>query len=275
MLRHVPSPRLTSPDVLEQCLTVLRQAEIEAGNVPSKSMVAAEFLGGFLTWHATTESTLSYLLTPASLHDLLYSPRLWALRGMDATAPLAREWAELELRARTAALVAARQTLLNAQTRWRSDNDTLCVPDTNLLLHHEKTLLYIPWRKIVQARAGVRVVLPVKVIDELDAQKRTGKTQETRTRARATLRELRSTGVVGTTRWHTLLAEYGVVTKLEVLADDRDHQRMGDADLEIVDRAAELSELAGRQVVIVTSDVGMEVRAGTADVSVVFVESRT
>jgi rRNA-processing protein FCF1 len=271
--RPVTAPRLTSPDALEQCLEALRRAEIEAGNVPSKSMVATEFLASFLSWHATTESTLGYLLTPASLHELLSSPRLWALRGMDSLAPSAREWAELELRARVAALVEARRTLSDAQYRWRRDGDALVMPDTNLLLHHDQTLLHIPWRQIVQARAGVRVVLPLKVIDELDAQKRTGKTHETRARARATLRELRSTSVVGTTRRHTLIEEEFAATTLEVLADDWGHQRLDDADLEIVDRAADLSDLAGRTVTLVTSDVGMEVRAGMADVKIVFIES--
>lgn len=267
------TPRLFAPDALDRCLEVLLEIETEAGNVWSKSLVSSEFLGSVLAWHAMTERLLTNLLAPTDLHELLYSPRLWALRSMDITAPAAKEWAELELIARRTALKDAREALHRAKVRWRQDESMLIVPDTNLLLHHENTLLHIPWRQLVDARGDVRVVLPLMVVDELDNQKRNGKSQEVRTRARVTLRELRSTGVVGNERRHPALVEKFATTTIEVLADAWDRRRLSDSDLEIVDCAVALSDLSAGRVTILTSDVGMEVRAGGTEVNVTFVET--
>lgn len=267
------APRLLAPDALDRCLTALRDVSVAASNVSGGSMSAWDYLVNFMSWHVNAEAMLSASLAPDELRGLLYSPRYWALRGMDATAPSLIAWIELELRVCGKALDEAAEALTAAKRRWRGDDATLVMPDTNLLLHHEKTMSFIPWRELADADGAVRVVVPLQVIDELDRLKRTGR-DEVRARARKSLAELSAASIVGTENRHPLQESPLTSTTLEVLADGLEHVRLPDADSEIVDRAAALGELAGGRVVVMTSDVGMQVRAGEASVDVRLVATK-
>jgi rRNA-processing protein FCF1 len=264
------TPRLLDPAMLDTCLEALRRAAMDAGNISSNSLTASDYVTNFMRWHAASERVLSFLLTADDLHRLLFSPRYWALRQMDATAPSVIDWVELEVRRCIGALEDAVTSLDLAKHRWRKDDATLVMPDTNLLMHHDKTLSHIPWRDLAQVVGNVRVVLALQVIDELDRLKRTGKDP---VRARKTLRELSDANIVGTTRRHGVEESEYAATTFEVFADDLDHVRLADPDSEIVDRAAALGELAGRRVIVLTSDVGMQVRSGEAAVDVRLIET--
>lgn len=274
MLVAVPTPRLLAPDLLDQCLEALSRAEIEGGNVASRSTVPGDFILNFFDWHTTTEVAVAYMLPPAEIGRLLYSPRLWALRQMDPTGPAAKAWAELELRERRAALTAAHEALRDAQARWRRDDATIVVPDTNLLIHHGSDLAAIPWKALSDSRRDVRVVVLLQVIDELDRLKRTGQ-NHVRASARKVLKELAALGIAGTGNRVTVAQVEYAKTTIEVVGQERDHVRLPDADSEIIDQAVILGELAGRRVAVLTSDTGMQVRAGDADVEVRLVPTAT
>ena len=155
------------------------------------------------------------------------------------------------------------------RARW-SNGDVFVVPDTNVFLHHALQFDEIDWHAELAPRVAdfrnVRLVVPMVVVDELDRLKRA----EDKTRARESLAILESyianpsrpAGLTTTTQTH------GWVT-VEVLVDDLDHVRLPDNDNEIVDQAAVLKQVTGREVIVVTGDTGMVLRAKAARLEVV------
>lgn len=264
-------PRLLSADLLDASIDVLRLQALEAGNLLGMSFAASDRLINFLDWHVKAEQALGFVLAQDDVARLLFSARYWALIGSPSPVGSLAKMVELEVAARSAALNRACAALEQARSRWRpaGQDASFVVPDTNVLLHHEKSLTHIPWRAVAGVSGDVRVVVLLQVIDELDRLKRHG---QTRTRARTTLRELAASGTQAGLR-RTIEDTELATTTIEVLADDPDHQRLADADSEIVDRASALNELAGGRVVIITGDVGMQVRASEADVLVRLVDT--
>lgn len=121
----------------------------------------------------------------------------------------------------------------------------------------------------------VHIVLPILVLDELDDLKESTK-QHTRYRARETLKwlaqRLRSSQ---TTRIREGLAreiegnrEIRGDVFLDVLLDDPGHQRLPIADDEIVDRAAVIASLSGRDATLITNDTSQAYRARIAGLQV-------
>ena len=107
----------------------------------------------------------------------------------------------------------------------------------------------------------IRLVVPLVVVEELDAQKRhqNGKVRQA---AREILRHLRDLQRVSTDAFVDVLRLNDRVT-LEILLDDRAHVRLPVNDAEIIDRAVYLRSLfpTGRRVILVSGDVSMEFRA--------------
>ena len=107
----------------------------------------------------------------------------------------------------------------------------------------------------------IRLVVPLVVVEELDAQKRhqNGKVRQA---AREILRHLRDLQRVSTDAFVDVLRLNDRVT-VEILFDDRAHVRLPVNDAEIIDRAVYLRSLfpTGRRVILVSGDVSMEFRA--------------
>lgn len=160
-----------------------------------------------------------------------------------------------------------------AQSRWMRGR--LVVPDTSALIHGPKL-----WEWDAAAELGwrdnpVQIVLPMLVLDELDELKEHNK-EHTRYRARQTLKWLGDK--LGSSR--SLLIRRGFSTNdenvpevrgdvyLDVLFDEPGHVRLPIADDEIVDRAAAVASLAGRDVTLVTNDVSQAYRAYVAGLDV-------
>jgi hypothetical protein len=107
----------------------------------------------------------------------------------------------------------------------------------------------------------IRLVVPLIVVEELDAQKRhpNGKVREA---ARDILRHLRDLPRLSTDAFADVLRLDDRVT-VEILLDDPMHLRMPVNDAEIIDRAVHLRSLfpMSRRVILVSGDVSMEFRA--------------
>jgi hypothetical protein len=107
----------------------------------------------------------------------------------------------------------------------------------------------------------IRLVVPLVVVEELDAQKRhpNGKVREA---ARDILRHLRDLPRVSTNAFVDVLRLDGRVT-VEILLDDPTHVRLPVNDAEIIDRAVYLRSLfpTFARVILVSGDVSMEFRA--------------
>lgn len=122
----------------------------------------------------------------------------------------------------------------------------------------------------------VHLIVPILVMDELDGLKESTK-QHTRYRARETLKwiaerlggsqsaRIRDGGIERIDG--QVVRVYGHV-HLDVLLDEHGHRRLPIADDEIVDRATNIAVVAGRDVTLVTDDVGQAYRARLAGLSV-------
>ncbi|MEP6527989.1 MAG: PIN domain-containing protein, partial [Nocardioidaceae bacterium] len=141
-------------------------------------------------------------------------------------------------------------------------------PDTNVFLHHPQFFTDVDWPGLVEARPheDVELVVPILVLGELDHAKR-GRA-EVRSRARQTLR-----------RFDEMFHDPAAPARLEapggnhdirvhLLADDPQHVRLPDADAELIDRLSALKQLVGREVVLVSLDTSMALRARTAGLNV-------
>jgi hypothetical protein len=127
------------------------------------------------------------------------------------------------------------------------------VLDTNVLLHFMRPD-QVKWSEVV-GHQGVRLVVPLRVVEELDAKKYTGNSKFSG-RARAVLPWLeQAVGPAG---------EPGVVADgvtIEVPVDTGPRERSTDADREILDTCHEIRQFGGAAPTLVTGDTGALLRA--------------
>ena len=129
------------------------------------------------------------------------------------------------------------------------------VLDTNSLLH------YLPpdqvkWREVI-GESTVRLVIPLRVIEELDEKKYTAR-DDLAGRARGLLSRLRRQ-LVETAYGPVPLDESGAVT-IEVFVDEDPRRRTQDADEEVLE-TCETLQLGEQSLVLVTGDTGLTIRA--------------
>jgi hypothetical protein len=193
----------------------------------------------------------------------LYSATFWHVTAVDPTRSTTQEDPRLiarEVKAQLATLESARLQLL--QLRVLADRPGMpIVYDTNMLNHWQQPDGVL-WRKVLSANGLrsrlVRLVIPMRVIDELDRQKY-GHGDLARKAATA----IRYLDRVFSDRDNYLPVEIrkGEAT-LEIWPDDRDRGRDTDADLEILRCASDLSLLLpNERTSVLTDDIGMRLRA--------------
>jgi hypothetical protein len=139
----------------------------------------------------------------------------------------------------------------------------ITVPDANVLLHYQR-FDQVDWRAVLAAEAkvdGVRLVIPMQVLEELDAKKY-ARRDDFRRRAESVLRALdkfldqAATGPVKVRPGVTL----EILPELPyLLGGQRSSDR--DQDGEILADCRFLQQATGRPVTIVTGDRAMRVRA--------------
>ncbi|MBK8172764.1 MAG: hypothetical protein IPK60_20835 [Sandaracinaceae bacterium] len=136
------------------------------------------------------------------------------------------------------------------QRRVGRQRSAIVVPDTNVLLHY-KPLSNINWCDLANTQP-VRLVIPLRVIEEIDEKKYTGR-GTIADRARQVIKELES----------SLGAEPTALREnvtLQLLPGLRNRRKLADADTEILDNRLDLAVLAS-EVFIATGDKGMSIRA--------------
>jgi len=257
-------------------IEALRRVQNDAAN--RRSGQASDRLAAYQQWANNAARQLSYLLRPADLDRLVLTRRYWLLQrlpaaqGQDFYSPV-----DLELEERTNDLEQAIRDLTEQDARWSAPGHVL-VADTNFFLHASQRLGDADLALAINAHADpLHLVIPIVVVDELDALKRTGKTG-TRVRARQTLATINQILLSGPERRQlrpaqTLPATGGGevlrgAVNVQVLLDPPSHQRLPINDDEIVDRAVAVASLAERQVYLLTYDNGMRFRGRAADLLV-------
>ena len=141
---------------------------------------------------------------------------------------------------------------------WRADRIALAsgqpaVLDTNLLLHYQPPW-QIPWPAILGVPA-VRLLIPLRVIEELDAKKYSD-SATLRRRARQLLPQLEAKLGDGGKP-----AALNDAVTIEVPLEPEPRIRPADADTEILDDSREFALLSGQDVIVVTADTAMTIRA--------------
>ncbi|MFD8557363.1 PIN domain-containing protein [Streptosporangium canum] len=118
----------------------------------------------------------------------------------------------------------------------------------------------------------VHLILPLPVLDELDRQKDRGQGGAS-TNARETIKQLDALLPHGVIRQRGGLPKtpnflHGAIT-IDLWSDPPGHVRLPRADDEIVARAVAFQALAGRQVTLLTGDIGMSTQARMADLKAI------
>jgi hypothetical protein len=215
----------------------------------------------YLDWVEQVEVQLKGITDDPGVLSMLQTPRYWHIRELDerSARPFPLVGAELQLQLETLRRLVdeleARAHALSAAPGY------VAVLDTNVLLHY-LPVTDIPWQEIVNERV-VRLVVPLRVIEELDAKKYSQRA-DLADRARRLLPQLESiVGAKGEPR------EVRPGITLEIPADTGMRDRPTDADGEILAVCTELQQLTGRPASLVTGDTGMQLRAQARDISVV------
>jgi predicted ribonuclease YlaK len=145
--------------------------------------------------------------------------------------------------------------------RLSATGGTIFVLDTNILLQYEEPSK-VPWRDVLAVRS-VRLIVPLRVVEELDAKKYSG-SKRLADRARAFLPTLEA--LVGPDGSPGPIAD-GVT--IEVPVEPGSRWRPADADEEILAFCAELPQVLGAPATLVTADTAMRLRAGAQGTPVV------
>ncbi len=135
------------------------------------------------------------------------------------------------------------------------------VPDTSAFI--EGTYFTdLAWQAIagVTDTELVRLVVPILVVEELDDHKQ-GRGDRVPRRARSVLRRLWELNAGGTAQTAVIP---GRPVTVEVFGDGQWHVRMPVNDDEIIERAAAIGEITGRDVVLAAADYAMLYRAAAA-----------
>lgn len=240
-------------------------------------------LFAYLEWATEAATQLGSFLRPASVNELVYTRRYVHLLtagpdligGTIAQQRLLNGLVNAEVADRSVAFGRAGEMLGRRVGRW-SDSALFVVADTNFYMQHDKLFNEIDFFEVLvteDRRAPgeqIHLILPLLVIDELDAQKRRSEIEKRR-RARQTLaiidrlfedplarpRLASGAGATGA----------GVVT-IELLPDPPNHVRRPRSDEELVDRIVAEQPVAARAMTLLTYDSGMATRGRLAKLAV-------
>jgi hypothetical protein len=257
-VRVTPLPGVPAKQVRE----VLQDVTTRVANVMGQTGQAFPRHNDFLVWASEAVRSLSFCLRPAEIDRLICSPRYWVLESLDPASRSPESLAgllNLEADAVIARLKAAISQLDAEIERWGKHPGNLVVLDTNVYCHNHQLFHETEWHEVL-GLAGIHLVMPLVIVDELDRLKRV---TEAKAGARATLKVIdsRLSDPEGTAE---IRLPSGKAVTFDLLLDDVGHARMTRADDEIVDRALRLSALVDRAVTLVTFDTGARVRGKVA-----------
>ena len=215
----------------------------------------------YLAWVGIAESQLRNIFIDPTTWEHLYGERHWQIYGLNEDSPRAIELINKELNLQADWLDGLADSLKKLADRLTAAPGQITVLDTNVLLHFMPPE-QVDWTQVVDV-SQVRLVLPLRVVEELDKMKYTAR-DDLADRTRRLLGQLRA----------QLAATAGGPTELrsnvtiEVPVDDEPRRRTLDADQEILDTCRELQS-GGGSVVLVTDDAGMTLRAAAQATAVI------
>ncbi len=228
-----------------------------AGGLPHRALMLRD---KYLDWVESAELQLSNLAIQPDTLAMLQTERYWHIREIDEST--ARPWplVSAEIESQRVALERMERDLETRVERLSQAPGHITVLDTNMWLE------FLPPDQIDWTAAmnqpSVRLVVPLRVIEELDAKKYARRT-DLADRARRALSQLE--GIVGA---DGLPGAVRPSVTVEVLVDPGPRRRLADADEEILETCESFRQLTGRGVSLVTTDTAMRLRAGARSIAV-------
>ena len=251
---------------VQRAIDVLQDRLREAGN--TRNADRSQLLPRYLEWARESERQFRYLFADTEVTERLHSPRHWHLRANGRAEDLAVGPAVFydELDAQQHML----QDVIGILSGFLPLADRpgeILVLDTNTIIH-SRQIDEVDWHAETQSKQ-VRLILPLLVLDELDA-KTYASSKQLAGRAEKRLRLLDrhlEQAVSGASQ-----VRDGVT--LEILPDPADHRRHTDADYEILNRAEFVQQICGNNVRVVSADRGMRVRGISRQIPVQALSSK-
>ena len=261
---------------METVLAYLTQVRNNLANMGSGD--ASKVLSDYQQWVSASAETLGFAFDHDAIETLVLTRRSWLLMethrlfGEADNGAAIHKTFSAEQTDRVRVLDAMITKYRSIETEWSKSSDKLVVPDTNFFLHHDVQFDQADWEGFVHRVTGenVRVIVPIAVVRELDRLKitgkniRVGKAQEfLSTRARNTIRKL-----------HEMfdhsgkLAEMSPVVKMELLLDPFPHLPLPSVDSEIIERCLAAKRVSGKDISLLTRDLGMKLTARAEGLSV-------
>jgi hypothetical protein len=270
----------------DNILKALRQVHLDASNLRGAGpSTAYQRLLKYLEWVTDATRLLQDQVSAKDIDRLVQTRRYYALLGACGTLAgsdqqrLVNGLVNQELADREADLGAAATTLSEHMTRWVGPT-WLAVADSSFYLNSPQPLADTDLHQVMGLPVDEQILLlfPIAVVDELDRLKETGGAHP-RWRAGHTLGRLDEAITSGT--WGTLhppapgegQSIRGRVT-VEIVLDQPGHIRLPIEDDEIIDRAATIQLLAGRDVRLLTCDTGQDTRGRIAGLKVTKLPSK-
>lgn len=227
----------------------------------------------YLNWVSTTQQQLRTVFADTELEDSLLGRGYWhicalasqsserlpnRLIGEELVFQVGHPGIHGDPGGRIGEVAAGLRGLLGLSSR----PGRICVLDTNALLHYT-WFDQLPWAERMQV-PQVRLVVPLVVVDELDAKKY-ARRAEFQQRARELLTRI-DRYVTGSPPDGYSPVREGVT--VEILPDERGHLRVQGNDPEILERCEFLQQVTGRPVTLITGDSGMRINAQNRDIAV-------
>lgn len=247
----------------------LRDLLYSASNLrsPSSQWQTRDWLTAYVNWTEEAARRLRGQVGQDEIHRLVFSDRRQLLLSKvgllypDLEGSGVNHLLAAELDDRVVAFTKAHDDLNLYIQRW-STSEVFVALDTNVYLHGKDEVQDIKFASLldlVEPTTPVRLFVPMLVVDELDDQKQSGK-KDVSGRARRTTRLLHKVLRSDPAKPQPLhLGDPSVI--VELVPDPRGHVRLPHKDDEIVDRLAAVQMVAGREITLVTYDIGMALRA--------------
>lgn len=213
----------------------------------------------YLVWADDAERAMRDLFEATEVWQAFHSSRYEDIKRIatwakDVARPNAVITSETEVQERR--LVDIRDYLEERVRVFQLENGCMAVvPDTNIFIHCER-FDKIDWPAEVRSER-VRLVVPESIVDDLDSK--SYNSNPLGKRVKGVLRELRKLAGDGPPTQPVSVRKN---VELQYLMDPPRHQRLENADDELLTRVEALADIVGRdRVRVITGDLAMQLRA--------------
>jgi len=205
-------------------------------------------------WADSVETSLTQVFTISSVLDFIQTSRYSHILNMDTSSPRVFPTVYAELTRQAQRLTELANEIEEETQIFAAASGQPIVLDTNAVLR-TKSFVTLDWATLVGGQEA-RVILPLRVVEELDAKKY-GDNEEFRRVVRRLLPKVDDLLDAAGGRTATLTS----TLTIEILVPPGPRQKPSDADEEILEVCVQLHTFTGRPVTLVTLDTAMRTRA--------------